>query len=176
MKINLYILHYFILFLFACSDRGEDYSPKSYLAYDNEISHPKISIYQDKHLVVRSTSKKLLKNDNDDAILVGNVVADFYNDQGLHRSRLYSDSARVENISNNLRALGNVRVVSDSGYVLFSNEIYWNNQYKLVTSDDSVMFTNLDLDTLYGVGFESNMDLTNSKIYKPYGILNERNK
>ena len=107
---------------------------------------------------------------------MGSVVADFYNDTGEYRSTLYSDSAIVEKISNNLRALGNVRVVSDSGYTLFSDEVFWNNQYKLVTSSDSVTFTNSNLDTLYGVGFESDMDLTNSKIYKPYGILNERKK
>ncbi len=121
-------------------------------------------------------SDKLLKNENDDAMLVGNVVAEFYNDLGQYRSTLYSDSAIVEKISNNLRALGSVRVVSDSGYTLFSNEVFWNNQYKLVTSKDSVTFTSSDLDTLYGVGFESDMDLTNSKIYKPYGILNERKR
>jgi len=94
----------------------------------------------------------------------------------LHRRPLYSDSAIVESFSNNLRAFGNVKVVSDSGYTLFSDKIYWNNQYKLVTSDDSVMFTNSYRDTMYGVGFESDVDLTRSKIFKPFGVVKERKK
>ena len=176
MKINLNILFCFTFLLLSCNKGDQEISVKSYSKYDNEIFSPKIKIFQDKHLVIYSVSEKLLKNENDDALLVGSVVADFYNDTGEYRSTLYSDSAIVEKISNNLRALGNVRVVSDSGYTLFSDEVFWNNQYKLVTSSDSVTFTNSNLDTLYGVGFESDMDLTNSKIYKPYGILNERKK
>ncbi len=168
------VVAFFILFLLSCGNENLDIPAKAYSGYDNEILNPKISIYQEKHMVIYSIAERLLKNENEDALLIGNVVADFFSDTGLHRSTLYSDSAVVEKISNNLKALGNVKVVSDSGYTLFSNEIYWNNQYKLVTSNDSVVFTNSLNDTLYGVGFESDMDLTNSKIYKPYGILNQR--
>ena len=171
----LTVVAFFILFLLSCSNQNSDIPAKAYSGYDNEILNPKISIYQERHIVIYSIAERLLKNENEDALLIGNVVADFFSDTGLHRSTLYSDSAVVEKVSNNLRALGNVRVVSDSGYTLFSNEIYWNNQYKLVTSNDSVVFTNSSNDTLYGVGFESDMDLTNSKIYKPYGIMNQRN-
>ena len=168
-------IFFYILFLLSCDNQNAEVSAKTYSGYDNEISNPKISIYQEKHMVIYSVADKLLKNENEDALLVGNVIADFFSDTGLHRSTLYSDSAVVEKVSNNLRALGNVRVISDSGYTLLSNEIYWNNQYKLVTSNDSVIFTNSTYDTLYGVGFESDMDLTNSKVYKPYGIINQRN-
>ena len=171
-----YLLLLYILIAACSSDTDHQTQTNSDTLYDNEIYNPKISIYQDKDLAVSSNSKKLIKDDGQDAILIGDVISRFFDDEGGHISTLYSDSAIVENVSNNLRAFGNVTVVSDSGYTLKSREIIWNNQYKLVTSKDSVTFTSSDLDTLYGVGFESDMDLTNSKIYKPYGILNERKR
>ena len=88
----------------------------------------------------------------------------------MHRSTLYSDSAVVEKISNNLRALGNVIVVSDSGLTLKTNKLFWDHQYKLVISNDSVEFTTREKDTLYGLGFESDMDLSRAKVLKPHGI------
>ena len=162
--------------LLSCGGENNDISTLGEAMYDNEISNPKIKIYQEHNKVIYATANQLLKDEGKDAILIGGVVSNFFNDSGAHISTLYSDSAIVENFSNNLRAFGNVKVVSDSGYTLFSDKIYWNNQYKLVTSDDSVMFTNSYKDTMYGVGFESDIDLTHSKIFKPFGIVKERKK
>ena len=163
------------LCLISCGG-NDDISMLGDAMYDNEISNPKIKIFQEHNKVIYATANRLLKNEGKDAILVGDVISKFFNDSGIHISTLYSDSAIVESFSNNLRAFGNVKVVSDSGYTLFSDKIYWNNQYKLVTSDDSVMFTNSYRDTMYGVGFESDMDLTRSKIFKPFGVVKERKK
>jgi len=163
------------LCLISCGG-NDDISMLGDAIYDNEISNPKIKIFQEHNKVIYATANRLLKNEGKDAILVGDVISNFFNDSGIHISTLYSDSAIVESFSNNLRAFGNVKVVSDSGYTLFSDKIYWNNQYKLVTSDDSVMFTNSYRDTMYGVGFESDMDLTRSKIFKPFGVVKERKK
>ena len=69
--------------------------------------------------------------------------------------------------------LGNVQVFSDSGYALFSHSILWDNQYKLILSHDSVMFTSTNHDTMYGIGFESDIDLVRFKIFQPFGILHE---
>ena len=163
------------LCLISCGG-NDDISMLGDAMYDNEILNPKIKIFQEHNKVIYATANRLLKNEGKDAILVGDVISNFFNDSGTHISTLYSDSAIVESFSNNLRAFGNVKVVSDSGYTLFSDKIYWNNQYKLVTSDDSVMFTNSYRDTMYGVGFESDMDLTRSKIFKPFGVIKERKK
>ena len=146
----------FLLFIFSC---GSEFDTQLELIpeqmYDNEILNPKISIHQEENIVIRSTSNKLFKDEGEDAILVGEVVSKFFNDNGVHISTLYSDSAIVENISNNLRAYGDVRVVSDSGYTLISEEIMWDNQYKMITSQDSVTFTDKSNTTIKGVGFVS---------------------
>jgi LPS export ABC transporter protein LptC len=168
--ISLYVL------IIACGSNTDSYTKNnSQNLYDNEIHNPKISIYQDKDLAVSSSSNKLIKDDGKDAVLVGNVVSNFFNEEGAHITTLYSDSAIVENISNNLKAFGNVTVVSDSGYTLKSNQILWNNQYKLITSEDSILLTDESGNDIRGVGFQSDMDLTNYKIFKFIGSFKEVN-
>ena len=98
-------------------------------------------------------------------------MVDLYNEEGSHISILYSDSARINENNNNLYAKGNVYVVSDSGYTLTTSELVWDNRYEMIVAEDSVMFTHSEGDTLYGIGFESDIDLERFKIFRPYGIL-----
>ena len=164
----------FLIAIIACNPNSEINSESiNKNIYDNEIFNPKINIFQDKYLAVSSISDRLIKDDGKDAILIGNVVSDFFNEEGKHITTLYSDSAIVENISNNLKAFGNVTVVSDSGFTLKSNEILWNNQYKLITSKDSILLTDQSNNKIRGVGFESDIDLTNYKIFKFIGSFKE---
>ena len=172
IKLRVYIC--FLIALFACNQNsGINSKSNNKNTYDNEIFNPKINIFQDKHLAVSSHSDRLIKDDGKDAILIGNVVSNFFNEEGRRITTLYSDSAIVENFSNNLKALGNVTVISDSGFTLKSNEILWNNQYKLITSKDSILLTDQSNNKIRGVGFESDMDLTNYKIFKFIGSFKE---
>jgi len=136
---------------------------------DNKIISPRIVISRGNIPLVKATSKILIKNEQSDAILKGLVEANFFNEEGLHISRLTSDSAHIDQRTNNLHAYGNVKVISDDSVKLFSNSILWDNHYKLITSHDSVMFTSASNDTMHGIGFESDMDLTKWKIKKPRG-------
>jgi len=140
---------------------------------DNEIWKPQITITRKEKTMIKAKSKKLFKNNNEATLLVGNVEIDFFNDAGEHISMLYSDSARINEQNNNLNANGNVYVVSDSGYTLTTSEIIWNHSYKMIIAEDSVMFTTSDGDTLYGVGFESDSDLEEWRIFKPIGITRQ---
>ena len=54
--------------------------------------------------------------------------------------------------------------------VISTNQLSWNNGYKMIMSEDSVTFTTSEGDTLYGVGFESDSDLEEWRIFKPFGI------
>ena len=65
-------------------------------------------------------------------------------------------------------------ITADSGYTLFTDRLHYDNQYKLITSNDSVTFTTTFNDTMYGIGFESDVDLTHSKILKPHGFYQGR--
>jgi len=172
IKYRTYIC-FFIAIIACSSDSQFSSKPINKSVHDNEIFNPKINIFQDEHLAVLSNSDRLIKDDGKDAVLIGNVVSDFFNEEGKHITTLYSDSAIVENISNNLKAFGNVTVVSDSGFTLKSNEILWNNQYKLITSEDSILLTDKFNNKIRGIGFESDMDLTNYKIFKFIGSFKE---
>ena len=137
---------------------------------ENEIWEPLIVITRKEKKIIKAKSKKLYKNKNESALLVGNVEIDFFNDTGEHISMLYADSARINEKNNDLQANGNVYVVSDSGYTLSTRKIIWDNSYKMILAKDSVMFTTTEGDTLYGVGFESDSDLEEWRRFRPYGI------
>ncbi|MDP6570024.1 MAG: LPS export ABC transporter periplasmic protein LptC [Candidatus Marinimicrobia bacterium] len=173
MKYLLYVVS--TLFLIpSCHKGNQNTDSGSSVEYvDNEIWNPIIILTRKENKVVEATADKLYKNNNEDALLVGRVKADFFDDNGFHSSILYSDSARINEASKNLKANGNVYVVSDSGYTLTTNEILWDNNYKMIVAEDSVMFTTSDGDTLYGVGFESDMDLEQWRISRPFGIARE---
>ena len=167
-------LYLFFFMGFAChstSHKEGEGSSEEFM--ESEIWNPFIILTQEENKLVEAKSEKLYKKRNDDALLVGNVIIDFYNDEGNHISILYSDSARINEYSNDLNANGNVYVVSDSGYTLTTRKIVWDNSYKMIVAEDSVMFTTSDGDTLYGVGFESDSNLEEWRIFRPFGIARE---
>ena len=73
--------------------------------------------------------------------------------------------------SDSVKAFGDVMVESTKGYKLFSEELILFNNTKLVKSETDIIFTSKNLDTLYGIGFWSNFDMTKSQILKPKGTL-----
>ncbi len=174
MKYPLVLLSGLTFVGFSCHSIEKQESQKSSAEIvENEIWQPLIILSREGNKMVEAKSEKLYKKRNDSALLVGNVRIDFYNDQGGHISILYSDSAIINENSNDLNANNNVYVVSDSGYTLTTQQILWDNNYKMIVAEDSVMFTTSDGDTLYGVGFESDSDLEEWRIYKPFGIARE---
>ncbi len=140
---------------------------------ENEIWNPVIMLTREGLKLVKAKSDILYKDYNEMAVLIGNVKVDFFNEQGSHVSALYSDSARIDEETNNLYANGNVYVISDSGYTLNTYSLVWDHRYEMIVAEDSVMFTHPAGDTLYGIGFESDSNLEKFKIYKPFGILRE---
>ena len=156
---------------FSCHSVEQLESEMSYVEIvENEIWEPLIILTRREKKIIKAKSKKLYKNNNESALLVGNVEIDFFNDRGEHISMLYADSAIINEQSNDLKANGNVYVVSDSGYTLSTQQIIWDNSYKMILAEDSIMFTTTEGDTLYGVGFESDSDLEEWRIFRPFGI------
>ena len=164
-----------LAFLFiSCSSRGEsDNSDSTEELIENEIWNPLIILSREESRIVAAKAEKLYKSSNDLTLLVGSVEVDFFSEEGDHISILYSDSAQINEQSNNLHANGNVYVISDSGYTLTTSKILWDNRYKMIIAEDSVMFTTTEGDTMYGVGFESDMDLDQWRIFRIYGVTRE---
>ena len=163
-----------ITLFISCSSRWEsDNSDTTEELNENEIWNPLIILSREESRIVAAKAEKLYKNSDEMSLLVGNVKVDFFGEEGEHISILYSDSAQINEQSNNLHANGNVFVVSDSGYTLTTSELFWDNRYKMIIAEDSVMFTTTLGDTMYGVGFESDMDLDQWRIFRIFGVTRE---
>ena len=174
LKFYLFILLTAIqlMFVFSCSRENleDEEGLSSADISTNIITNPVIVMTREDHVTVRTRSDMLEKDNEEDALLSGDVIANIFDDFGNHTRILYSDSARLNEMTNNFEAFGNVIFISDSGLTLKTNHLNWDNRYRLVTSSDSVMFTTEDNDTLYGVGFTSDMDLSHWKILEPTGV------
>ena len=71
-----------------------------------------------------------------------------------------------------MRAIQNVVVKSDSGVTLFTDTLSWDHAQGTIYTDDSVMITTEKQDTLYGIGFESDVQMEHWKILHPSGVTN----
>ena len=100
--------------------------------------------------------------------LENNVVVDFFNTEGQHTTQLTADKGTVDERTNNLQAIGNVVVTSDSGTVVRSDRMFWDNARQLIHSPDFVSITS-PTQQLQGTGFESDHNLTNYRIFKVTG-------
>ena len=113
-------------------------------------------------------------NDKEFILLDQNVDADFFNEEEVFTTNLKSFVAEIDEEEDFLVAIGSVVVVTDSGVTLFTDTLSWDNQKEKVFTSDSVIFITEKKDTLYGIGFESDIELNNWKILKPTGVFNER--
>ena len=113
-------------------------------------------------------------NENEFIMLDQNVDADFFNEEEVFTTNLKSLVAEIDEEEDFLVAIGNVVVVTDSGVTLFTDTLSWDNQKEKVFTSDSVIFITEKKDTLYGIGFESDIELNNWKILQPTGVFNER--
>jgi LPS export ABC transporter protein LptC len=97
------------------------------------------------------------------------IEIDFYDEKGNHTSKLTSDKGKMNEGTNDIEAIKNVVVVSDSGINLKTEQIWWDNSVEKVVTDKFVMITTNKNDTLYGYGFESDQHLDNWSIRKVSG-------
>ena len=112
-------------------------------------------------------------NERQYILLDENVDADFFNEEEVYTTNLKSKVAEIEEDRDYLIAIGDVVVVSDSGVTLFTDTLSWDNVKERVFTDDRVTFITEQQDTLYGIGFESDVELNNWKILKPTGIFHD---
>lgn len=100
--------------------------------------------------------------------LEDHVVVDFFDEYGKHSTVLTSDKGTVNEQTNNLQAEGNVVVKSDSGTVVRTEKMFWDNSRQLIHSPEFVRITS-PKEQLQGTGFESDQNLRNYKIFKVTG-------
>ena len=101
------------------------------------------------------------------------VDADFFNEDEIYTSNLKSEIAEIDESKDFLIAMGNVVVVSDSGVSLFTDTLSWDNVEEKIFTDDRVIFITEQNDTLYGIGFKSDVELNNWEIMQPTGVFHD---
>lgn len=146
--------------------------------YEELIDHPDHESWDVRITITNAGIKRTyikadyLKQFNDKNIisLENNVKIDFYDIDEKHISKLSADKAEINERTNFLRAINNIIIESDSGVTLYTDTLSWDNVRELIFTDDSVMITTETNDTLYGIGFESDVNMEHWKILKPSGV------
>jgi len=96
------------------------------------------------------------------------VAVDFFDEFGRHTTTLTSLRGSVDEGTNNLEAIGNVVIRSDSGTTVYTEKMFWDNQRQLIHSPEFVRIVS-PKEELQGTGFESDHNLRNYKIFKATG-------
>jgi LPS export ABC transporter protein LptC len=87
---------------------------------------------------------------------------------GNENVTIVADSGSIAEKQRDIRAVGNVVVTSQDGLRLETDILQWDNRRQRIFTEDSVRFTTAT-DTLFGIGFVSNRNLTNWEIGTPTG-------
>ena len=167
---------FLLIFLFACQSNELQKSGQTRQGRPDAESWDAVITLTNKGAkrgVIRSGHLEKY-NDNEFIMLDQNVDADFFNEEEVFTTNLKSLVAEIDEEEDFLVAIGNVVVATDSGVTLFTDTLSWDNQKEKVFTSDSVIFITEKKDTLYGIGFESDIELNNWKILQPTGVFNER--
>ena len=167
---NYINLLFFVIF-FSCSSQSSENLISRDGMPDQESWGVNIILTDEGLIRAKVSSGHLEKyNEKEFIMLDSNVTVDFYDDKEQHTSVLNSNKAEVDQKSNDMKAIGSVVAMSDSGITLFSETLTWNSKEEKLHTKDKIMITTPDADTLYGIGFESDSDLRNWKIINPSGV------
>ncbi len=166
-----YVITFVYLLLVSCSSEAILELPLDKKTPDQESWDVTIILTDKGIMRAKIQSGHLEKyNEKSFVFLDKNVLVDFFDNEEDHTSILTSDYAEVNQKSNDMKASGNVIAISDSGITLYSDILIWNAEEEKLYTNEKIMITTLEKDTLYGVGFESNSNLENWKILNPSGV------
>lgn len=172
-----YLFVILIFILISCNKRNEFVAKKidslAGIEQPNQVAVDIEVIFADSNYTkaILKSKRARIFNSINTTYLDSSVNVDFLSKYSKKRmSNLISDSARIDDISRDMIAMGNVIVVSDSSGVKLETEILeWSNKRQKVYSNEFVKITTKN-ELITGYGFESNPDLSNYKILKVSGI------
>ena len=97
------------------------------------------------------------------------VAVDFYDLYGRQRSRVTAERGELFEATNDITAMGNVVVTSDTGVTVLTERLGYRQASAKIYSDVDVTLITVQGDTLYGTGFESDTQMKQWEIKKPRG-------
>jgi len=128
---------------------------------EQELFGAKISFYSEERLATLIEAGRVLQYEKQNLIILDSgIVADFFDEFGNKRTRIWADSGTASEASRNLNAYGNVIAVSDSGERLETDVLKYDNAQGLIYADGPVKIST-PTDTIYGIGFRADKNLRN---------------
>ena len=109
-----------------------------------------------------------------ETLLDEGLQVDFYNKAQVKSTTLTSVSGKVDDKTKNLFAYQNVVAKNDSGVVLQTEELMWDNNRQKISTDKFVTITTRT-EKMQGYGFESDQFLRNYVIYRITYVTNVKN-
>lgn len=97
------------------------------------------------------------------------AVVDFYRD-GVKVSNLEGRKGKIDDRTKDIEIYDSVIVVNNEGSELKTQKLLWNNKTQKVSSDEFVTIKTPN-EIIEGIGFESDQNLKNYKIYKVSGTF-----
>ena len=168
LRLRFFSAYLFVLFsIFLSCDKGKEGVPSS---VSGDIPDEEVMGFS----VTETTSGRkewILRAKwagvyNDKGITVARTVAiEFFDETGKKYSDLTSREGILEHGSSDMRAKGDVVVVTDEGTKLETDELVWLNGPGKIVSDGFVKITRKK-DIITGIGFESHPDLKEFEIKK----------
>lgn len=92
------------------------------------------------------------------------VKINFFDEEEVVASRLTSKRGKVDDRTQDMFAIDSVVAKNDSGTILETDELKWDNKTRKITTDKFVTITT-DEERIEGYGFISDQDLQNYTIY-----------
>ena len=161
-----------VLFLISCSE-NDTIDEISKDVHDQLSTNVEITLTKKGNITATINSEILKKNNQSLQLeLYNNVNVNLFDENFEHKSLIKSQSAMVNEKENRMKAYGNVVVISNDGKILMTDSLSWDNNSDKIYTNANLEFITSDTDTLYGTGFESNIDLTDWNILKPRGSIN----
>jgi LPS export ABC transporter protein LptC len=103
-----------------------------------------------------------------ETLLDSGLVLNFFERSGQHSSRLTAKRGKVNDQTKDLEAFDDVVFTSDSGTVVRTDYLFWDQAQKKVRSDRFVTVTS-PKERLQGYGFEADQGLKNYVVYRVSG-------
>ncbi len=170
-----------IVFLLAISACSTDDYDKKLVEQESDVLQGDIPNQVSRNVKVLFTDSNVTKailyagrariyTEKKETVLDSGVHVDFIDrETGEKKSYLDADSAHIDDRTQNMIAVGNVFVKSDSqNATLKTEKLYWNNKTRKIHTDKYVVFDN-PKEHFEGYGFEADENLENSTIYKVSG-------
>ncbi|HXL15853.1 MAG TPA: LPS export ABC transporter periplasmic protein LptC [Methylomirabilota bacterium] len=86
------------------------------------------------------------------------IQIEFFDSKGKRYSTLVADQGLVDQRTNNLEAIGRVRIVTETGVHMETDSLHWINNTQKIISESFVKVTR-NQDVVTGYGFESDPNL-----------------